>query len=120
MDAHIMLWLVVTIFNLATIFLLKFVLSGVNVNAMVQEKSVDPPQPGVQSKDNTSYSRVAGLIGSIIIATFFWSIGNVVIFKSFSNVGEVGSFVKDIWPYLLSGSALFAPYAFNQLSSIFK
>lgn len=71
--------------------------------------------PAVQ----TSFSRVAGLIGAIALAALFASGGYWVFFKLF--FGQLNdSAIKDFAMYLASGAALFAPYAVNQIASIFR
>jgi len=67
----------------------------------------------------TSYSRVAGLLGVGALTSFFWALGNVILRQAFIDPSKIGEIVTGCEPFFLAGSALFAPYAFNQLSSVF-
>lgn len=65
-----------------------------------------------------SFSRVAGAFGALalamaVIGISYWLIYALFYEKELSVLQQAG------W-FFLSGSALFAPYAFNQLSSVFK
>lgn len=67
-----------------------------------------------------SFSRVAGSIGSIGLAAFITGLGIWVFFaindpEDTKRIEQLGQ----LWPYIGGGSALFAPYAFNQLSKVF-
>ncbi len=69
-------------------------------------------------KKTGSFSRVAGAVGTIAIAATFVGLGYWIVYSLFfkqplEDLAETGV-------YFLAGAALFAPYAFNQLSSIFK
>ena len=126
------LWLIVlslTIFNGAAIVLLKFTLTSVNLKALVREKSPDPSAAAAaaaagaaRSGDtyDSSYSRVAGLIGSVVMAAFFWGLGNILLYKAISNPAEVKTITEALGTYMLSGAAMFVPYAFNQLQTAFR
>ena len=83
------------------------------LSGALREKGADG-QPGAPS-----YSRITGLLGAVVTSTFFWALGNVVLWKAFSQAAEIGPLIRAVWPYFLIGSALFLPYAFNQLRSIF-
>lgn len=66
-----------------------------------------------------SFSRVAGSIGSIALASFVTGLGVWIFFAINDPDAARIQKLSDLWPYLTGGAALFAPYAFNQLSSIF-
>ncbi|MGA0604232.1 hypothetical protein ACO2Q3_26250 [Caulobacter sp. KR2-114] len=66
-----------------------------------------------------SYARVTGFVGTVILTSFFASVGNVVLFQAMFDPGKIAAIVSGVGPLFLVGSALFAPYAFNQLRSIF-
>ena len=68
-------------------------------------------------QDTTSYSRVTGLVGAVIITSFFWAIGNVIVFKAFERVDDIKAITDHVGPFFLIGSALFLPYAFNQIKA---
>jgi hypothetical protein len=65
-----------------------------------------------------SFSRVAGALGAVGIAATFVGIGYWALHELYfgDNLGKI----SDLSTYFLAGSALFIPYAFNSLSSIFK
>ena len=87
----------------------------------MSEKSMPPAGDGdANTKPGSvgSFSRLAGSFGTMALATAvigvaYWLVYALFYEKSLSVLSETG------W-FFLSGSALFAPYAFNQLSSIFK
>jgi hypothetical protein len=65
-----------------------------------------------------SYSRACGSLGMIVMAGMLFALGNYILWASFFDksidiLDKIGSF-------FLAGSSLFAPYAFNQLGSVFK
>lgn len=66
-----------------------------------------------------SYSRVSGAIGSIILAAMLAGVGYYFLYALFFKP-EGLKVMNDLWLYFAAGAALFAPYAVNQLSSIFK
>jgi hypothetical protein len=67
--------------------------------------------------DATSYSRITGLFGAVAVTGFFWAIGNVLLLKALTNIGEIKTITDNVGRFFLIGSALFMPYAFNQLKS---
>ena len=66
-----------------------------------------------------SFSRVAGSIGSIALASFVTGLGVWIFFAINDPDPTRIQKLSDLWPYIRGGAALFAPYAVNQLSSIF-
>lgn len=68
---------------------------------------------------DTSYSRVAGLIGLLVLAMFTWALGNVILHYAFAEPSTIETILSKTTNFFLGGSALFAPYAFNQLSAAF-
>jgi hypothetical protein len=68
-----------------------------------------------------SFSRTAGAFGAMGMAAALVGISYWVIFDLYedSNGSSLGNLKNAGW-YFLAGSALFAPYAFNQLSKIFN
>ncbi len=69
--------------------------------------------------DTTSYSRVTGLVGAVILTAFFWALGNIAIFKAFTQVSDIQAIVNGVGPLFVAGAAMFLPYAFNQVKSAF-
>ncbi len=136
MDTQTIVMLInLAIYNLAILKLLTFTLSKIEFRDALSEK--DPavvaaarsaPRavavdgvPAPAPTDPTSYSRVSGLIGSVVMAAFFWAIGNVILYKAFSadGIAEISTLLTSLGTYFLAGSSLFVPYAFNQLKSAF-
>lgn len=104
--------IVLVIFNTPIVAIsvtLPFVAS---LRVALREKGV----PG--AIESTSYSRITGLFGAVVLTAFFWAIGNVVIWYLFESPAQVGSIIDGIWRFFVLGSALFLPYAFNQLRGI--
>ncbi len=75
--------------------------------------------PGAQV-DQPSYSRVSGMVGATVLGCFLWALANIVIFKAFNAPNDVAPLLQNVGTFFLAGASLFAPYAFNQLSSTFK
>jgi hypothetical protein len=134
-SAPIVLWSTLIIFNIAIAKLLQYTLSNIDLKEALREKSLPPPPRGGGAQlsggaappptpsdrsDDTSYSRVAGMIGAIVLACFIWAVGNIILYKAFANIDDVKSILSNITPFILSGASLFAPYAFNKLSSVFS
>ncbi len=138
MDKGLVAWLSIGVLDLGVIWLLIFTLRAVSIKSVLREK--DPnSQPSlaqtaalsaaqasngqdatIAALANTSYSRLSGFIGSIILACFLWAASNYVIYASFYEPGAVADYVKSFGSYFLAGASLFAPYAVNQLSKVFK
>jgi hypothetical protein len=110
---------VLVLFNGATIKLLTLLLKDVTMSDAVREKG---PQAALDAAGvaETSYSRIAGMIGAIVMATFFWAIANVIIYKALHNTTEIEKLITSISSFMLGGSSLFLPYAANQLRAAFK
>lgn len=66
-----------------------------------------------------SFSRTAGAIGAMGLAATTIGIGYWLVYSLFYDPSPLTELNNIGW-YYLSGSALFAPYAFNRLSSIFN
>jgi hypothetical protein len=66
-----------------------------------------------------SYSRFAGAVGAFVMAAMLAGVGNWVLFEAFKQPTALSNLTK-IMPYFAGGASLFLPYAFNQLSSLFK
>lgn len=127
-------WVSIAILDLGVISLLRVTLSGVNIRAVLREKDPGSQPTGTQAVadvapgaaapdpalDNTSYSRLSGFIGSVVLACFLWAIGNIVIYLAVTDIDKIPTFLNAIGTYFLAGASLFAPYAFNQVSKVFK
>ncbi|MBV8566349.1 MAG: hypothetical protein JO273_12925 [Methylobacteriaceae bacterium] len=77
-----------------------------------------PTEP--PADEGTSYSRAAGMVGAVVLSGFVWALGNVVLYKGYTAPGDIKELLTGVAPFLLASSTLFAPYAFNQLSEVFK
>jgi hypothetical protein len=116
------MWATIIVFNLAVLFLLRLALAKIDWNSALEEKKILYASfwtTGEPSEKPFSYSRAIGTIGGIVLAGFFWGICNVTLYKAFLDYTQVMPLVKGVGPLFLAGSALFLPYAFNQLSAIF-
>lgn len=116
-----------TVLNLGTIFLLRYALKEADLPSMLSEKTSQSrplaSRPGILGPDPplpTSFSRVAGIVGAIVLVVFFWGLANAILYDAFTYLDHIKQIVQNTWQFFLVGSALFAPYAFNQLTSIFK
>ena len=69
--------------------------------------------------DTTSYSRVTGLLGAVIVTSFFWAVGNLIIYKAFTQPDDIKLITDNVGRFFLVGAALFLPYAFNQIKAAF-
>ncbi len=122
------------VFNVACFWLIRRLALGVNLKQAMREKAPsEQPEPvtttiqtvdgttrtETEMPDNTSYSRVAGMIGAIVMACLFWAVGNIAIYLGFTDVDGLAKLVGNIGGLFLGGSALFAPYAFNKLTEVF-
>lgn len=92
--------------------------SSLLLNGILSESKPIPPLPSANGTVKGSFSRVSGAIGAISIAATFIGIGYWAIFALFFDPSNLENF-KEMGTYFLAGSAMFMPYAFNQLSSIF-
>ncbi len=89
----------------------------------VMREGIDE-EPGSAAKTSQpgkgSISRIsAGAIGAVAIAATFVGIGYWAIYARFFDPDDLAKF-KDMGTYFLAGSAMFMPYAFNQLTEVFK
>lgn len=65
-----------------------------------------------------SFSRVAGALGAVGLAATVVAIGYWVVYQLYFGT-DLDKITK-LSTYFLAGSALFIPYGFNKISSIFK
>jgi hypothetical protein len=111
-------WVAVIAFNVpivVTAIAAAFkIAGGADLSGMLKEKS-DTGAAG-----DTSYSRVTGLVGVVIVGSLFWVMSNVVIATSLLDPASVSSIVADSAKLFLVGAALFVPYAFNQIKSVLQ
>ena len=79
-----------------------------------------------------SYSRVSGAVGSMVLAAMVGGLGYYILYAVFFNhcllsteltedgQKKIVDLFYSLRYYFLGASALFAPYAFNRLTTIFK
>ena len=128
------------IFNGSIIKLMQVALGPINFRAALREKdpkvltatttavaaasatagaAATPVEPA--AADPTSYSRIAGAVGAIVLACFLWGLGNIILFKAFEAGGlaAIKELLQSVGTYFIAGAALFMPYAFNQIRAAF-
>jgi hypothetical protein len=77
-----------------------------------------PPEDVVDALP-ASYSRVAGAFGAIVLAAALYGLANYLVWAAFYQPDKISNVLEETGTFFLAGSALFAPYAVNQLTSIF-
>ena len=85
------------------------------VGRALKEKAPDGNQT-----DATSYSRVIGAIGAVMVASLFWVVSNIAIVTAILAPQDVPVILNSAGKLFLVGAALFLPYAFNQLKSVLQ
>jgi len=85
------------------------------VGDVLKEKAPD----GAPS-DATSYSRVTGAIGAVMVGSLFWVVSNIAIVTAILAPANVPVVLNASGKLFLIGAALFLPYAFNQLKSVLQ
>jgi hypothetical protein len=138
-SAAFVMWGSLIILNLATIRLLTWGLGQVNVRDVLREKDPNAAKAAMAASlearvtgsageatglplDATSYSRVAGFVGTIVMASFLWALSNIIVYKAFVQGGtdEIQKIPSSVGSFFLAGASLFAAYAFNQIKSAFQ
>jgi hypothetical protein len=76
------------------------------------------PAPVPEPRLVGSASRLIAAFGLMVLAVMILGIGYGIMWNLFT-AGKIPN-LNGIGPYLLGGSALFAPYAFNQIKEAFK
>jgi hypothetical protein len=113
---NLLTWIVFATFNLPILAIFIAVPFGKFLDNALKEKTPTGDSTGV-----ASYSRVTGALGAVILTAFFWAIGNVVLADTLSPnaAATIGPLLNAVGRFFLVGSALFLPYAFNQLKTLF-
>ncbi len=106
--------IVFSVFNLPVVLLLWKLAAVADLGQVLKEKN-----PAGGPTDTTSYSRLTGLVGAAILTAFFWAIGDVALYKAFTQIGDIKVIVDGVSRLFMVGAALFLPYAFNQIKSAF-
>ncbi|HEY3950635.1 hypothetical protein [Phenylobacterium sp.] len=108
-------WFVLVIFNLPVMLILGGMPFISQLRQALKEKD-----PIGGTSDTTSYSRITGMVGAVAMTAFFWAIGNLLLMKAFTNISDMKLLLQGVQNFFLIGAALFLPYAFNQIKSIFS
>ncbi|MGZ3275793.1 MAG: hypothetical protein ACXU82_18940 [Caulobacteraceae bacterium] len=85
------------------------------VGDVLKEKAPD----GAQA-DATSFSRVTGAIGGVMVGSLFWVVSNIAIVTAILHPQDMPTILGSSGKLFLIGAALFLPYAFNQLKSVLQ
>jgi hypothetical protein len=85
------------------------------VGSALKEKSPDGTEV-----DATSFSRITGAIGSVMVGSLFWVVSNIAIVTAILHPQDVPGLLNSTGKLFLIGAALFLPYAFNQLKSVLQ
>ena len=77
--------------------------------------------PAVDPGSSASASRLVAFLGTIAILAMFMGFGLYAIWAAFNGrAAEARDTLKAVSSYLLYGSAMYAPYAFNQIKAAFS
>ncbi len=77
--------------------------------------------PAADPGSSASASRLVAFLGTIAILAMFMGFGLYALWAAFNGKGaEAGVTLKAVSSYLLYGSAMYAPYAFNQIKAAFS
>lgn len=115
-NSQLLTWVVFASFNLPIVAIVIAVPFAKQLSQALDEKSPTGDSTGV-----TSYSRVTGALGAVVLTSFFWAVGNILLANALemADVRKLTDLMNSLSRYFLIGSALFLPYAFNQLKSLF-
>ena len=81
----------------------------------------NPPPPVGTQRLAGSTSRLIAFLGMLGMLSIFMGLGLYLLWAFFNGkLADAENAVKAAGPYLLYGSALYAPYAFNQIKEAFK
>ncbi len=115
---HVVLGALV-VFNLATSYLVWRSLRNVTLSEVVTEKDMQTKPDGTLLAA-TSYSRVVGIVGGMILAAFIWGLGNVVIYTALTSPSDVSKVLDGVSTFIVGCASLFLPYAANQVREAFS
>lgn len=77
--------------------------------------------PAVDPGSSASASRLVAFLGTVAILAMFMGFGLYALWGAFNGKSaEVHETLKAVSSYLLYGSAMYAPYAFNQIKAAFS
>ena len=84
------------------------------------ETKADQAAPAIPDPVPTSSSRTAAFLGSLVLVAALWAFANYSVWAAFWQPAALGNALDAFKSFFLAGSALFAPYAFNQLGTAFR
>ena len=90
-----------------------------DLSGALREKNATDPNPNPQP-DPVSFSRVTGMIGAVVVASLFWIMSNVAIGTAILDPGNLTNMLTGITKLFFVGTALFVPYAFNQIKTLLQ
>lgn len=102
--------------NASVAYVFYKTMSRISIKDIVAEKSSSDPNAPTE----TSSSRVIGFIGGMTMTCFVWAVANIVVFLGIYNASAVTNFLSAIGGFLMSGTALFLPYAVNKITDVAK
>lgn len=72
-----------------------------------------------EANGKTSFSRLAAALGAFVLTAYFAGLSFWSLFALEDTDGtQIQERIAGLWPLIMIGVALFAPYAFNQLSRL--
>jgi hypothetical protein len=114
-----MTFIALVVMNCAAFKLIQLGVSKVDLGSAIAEKD-GPPKPDGTPAPATSYSRVIGLVGGMILAAFIWGLGNVVIYTAMTKPEQVAKVLDGVTTFIVGSASLFLPYATNQIREAFN
>ena len=80
-----------------------------------------PPAAPSQPPNSSSSSRLIAFFGTLALLAMFIGLGLYLLWALFNNrTAEAKEGMQSVGSYMLYGSSLFAPYAFNQIKEALK
>ncbi len=119
MEKQLITILSLGVFNIAAFAFVVRGLRGVKMNEVLAEKDL-PNSGGGAALPPTSYSRLVGLVGALILAAFIWGIGNIAVHTAINDPANVTNVLSGVSTFIVGGASLFLPYATNQVREAFS
>lgn len=115
---------------LPIICMLVLLVTGLRLITVELTKPVNPTENSTKlsaamtekagTGQSISFSRSAGAIGAMALASFFTGLGVWVLFSLNNADVKIGETMESLSTFLMTGGTLFAPYAINKITEIFK
>ena len=124
---EILFWIVIVIVTLFWVLILRFLFAHLKgkweISEALSEEAVlpagsPPPAEGKKPPMVASSSRLISTIGMVIMSAFFLGLSYYALWALFFQ--QATEPIWEVGRLLLVGATLFAPYAVNKLSEIFK